>query len=52
MADPTSRPQDFKDKRVLILGMGNTGGDVADALVGVASSVAISHNRGAVIVSD
>jgi dimethylaniline monooxygenase (N-oxide forming) len=45
------RSEEFRGRRVVVLGLGNTGGDVADALVGIASSVTLSHNRGAVIVS-
>lgn len=44
------RPEGFDGKKVLILGLGNTGGDIADVLVGHASSISISHNHGAVIV--
>ncbi|KAF7558843.1 hypothetical protein G7046_g5305 [Stylonectria norvegica] len=44
------RPEAFDGKRVIILGLGNTGGDIADLLVGHASSVSISHSRGAIII--
>ncbi|KAH7322739.1 flavin monooxygenase-like protein [Stachybotrys elegans] len=40
----------FTGKRVVIVGLGNTGGDIADDLIGHASSISISHNRGAVIM--
>jgi dimethylaniline monooxygenase (N-oxide forming) len=45
------RAEDFDGMRVVIVGLGNTGGDIADDLVGHASSISISHNRGAVIVT-
>lgn len=32
------------------MGLGNTGSDIADALVGHASEISISHHHGAVIV--
>lgn len=36
---------------MLLVGLGNTTGDVADSLVGVADSVYIAHNHGAYVVS-
>ena len=48
-ADST-RPELYKGKRVLLVGLGNTSGDLADNLVGVASSVHIAHSHGAYIV--
>lgn len=36
--------------RVVVLGLGNTGGDICDALIGHASSIYVSHNHGAVVV--
>lgn len=46
-----SRPEDFRGKRVVLVGLGNSSGDISDSLCNVAASVSISHNRGAVIVS-
>ncbi|KAJ3534390.1 hypothetical protein NM208_g7560 [Fusarium decemcellulare] len=43
------RPEAFDGKRVIVLGLGNTGSDVADTLIGHASSVFISHNHGALV---
>ena len=45
------RPQDFEGKDVLVLGLGNTGADVAVSLVGHARQVYISHRHGTYIVS-
>lgn len=45
-----SRPEVFSGKKVIVLGLGNTGGDIVDALTGSASSVFIAHNNGAVVV--
>ena len=36
--------------KVVILGLGNTGADICDALIGHASSIYASHNNGAVVV--
>lgn len=47
-----SRPEAFAGLRVVIAGLGNTGSDVADALVGHASNIALSHHHGAVIVRE
>ncbi|KAJ2978280.1 hypothetical protein NQ176_g3902 [Zarea fungicola] len=41
------RPSDYAGKRVVVLGMGNTSADIANALVGIASEVYLSHSRGA-----
>lgn len=35
---------------VVVVGLGNTGGDIANVLVGHASTISIAHNHGAVIV--
>jgi len=45
------RAEPFKNQNVLVLGLGNTGGDIVHALVGMASTVSIAHNHGAAIVS-
>ncbi|KAG9251174.1 flavin monooxygenase-like protein [Emericellopsis atlantica] len=44
------RPHDYAGKRVLLLGLGNTSGDIAHALVPHASSICIAHHRGALIM--
>ncbi|KAL6414436.1 FAD/NAD(P)-binding domain-containing protein [Ilyonectria robusta] len=44
------RPDSFVGENVVILGLGNTGNDVAEELVGKAASVAIAHNHGAVVL--
>ncbi|KAH7157356.1 flavin monooxygenase-like protein [Dactylonectria estremocensis] len=44
------RPKLFKGKKVVVVGMGNTGADTAAALCGVADKVYISHNHGALIM--
>lgn len=44
------RPSDYAGKRVVVLGMGNTSADIANALVGIASEVYLSHSRGAHVV--
>ncbi|KFA67783.1 hypothetical protein S40285_04500 [Stachybotrys chlorohalonatus IBT 40285] len=44
------RADAFRDMHVVIVGLGNTGGDIADDLIGHASSISISHKRGAVIM--
>ncbi|ATY59071.1 dimethylaniline monooxygenase 2 [Cordyceps militaris] len=41
------RASDYAGKRVIVVGMGNTSADIASELVGVASEVYLSHNRGA-----
>ncbi|KND92990.1 Dimethylaniline monooxygenase [N-oxide-forming] 3 [Tolypocladium ophioglossoides CBS 100239] len=43
------RPGAFAGMKVVVLGLGNTGGDICDALVGHASSIYLSHNNGAVV---
>ncbi|KAL7938595.1 flavin monooxygenase-like protein [Trichoderma chlorosporum] len=44
------KPEAFAGQRVVIVGLGNTGSDVADALVGHASQISISHHHGAIVV--
>jgi dimethylaniline monooxygenase (N-oxide forming) len=44
-------PEPFKGKTVVVVGMGNTGPDIACDLVGHASKVYLSHRRGHAIVS-
>ncbi|KAI5459674.1 FAD/NAD(P)-binding domain-containing protein [Mariannaea sp. PMI_226] len=44
------RPELFKGKKVVIVGMGNTGADTAAALVDVADNVSISHKHGAFVL--
>lgn len=44
------RPQAFDGQRVIVVGLGNSGGDTVDALIGHASHISLSHNgRGIVI---
>ena len=45
-----SRPESFKDKRVLVVGLGNTGADTIHSLRGIASKIYVSHSHGAYIV--
>ncbi|ETR98328.1 FAD/NAD(P)-binding domain-containing protein [Trichoderma reesei RUT C-30] len=44
------KPEAFAGQRVVVVGLGNTGSDIADALVGHASNISISHHHGAVIM--
>ena len=46
-----TRPKEFTDENVIVVGMGHTGVDVTDALIGHAASISISHNSGAIVVS-
>ncbi|XXG95325.1 hypothetical protein Hte_001586 [Hypoxylon texense] len=43
-------PEAFKGKKVVVVGVGSTAGDVINELVPVASQVYASHRRGALIV--
>ncbi len=43
-------PDDLRGKRVLVLGIGNSGSDIACDLVGVASEVFLASRRGAHII--
>lgn len=45
-----TRPGLFKGKRVLVVGLGNTGADTIECLREYASKVYISHAHGAYIV--
>lgn len=45
------KPDGFKDKKVIIVGMANTASDIATDLAPHASKVYISHRRGVVIAS-
>ncbi|KAK9419667.1 hypothetical protein SUNI508_07153 [Seiridium unicorne] len=42
--------EDYKDKKVVVVGIGSTAGDVIGELIPVASKVYASHRRGIVIV--
>lgn len=44
-------PEPFQEKKVLVVGMGNTGPDIACDLVGHASNIHLSHRKGHAIVS-
>ncbi|KAH7390983.1 dimethylaniline monooxygenase 2 [Phaeosphaeria sp. MPI-PUGE-AT-0046c] len=41
------RPADFSDKRVMVVGFGNSAADTATQLVGVASKIYLAHRHGA-----
>ncbi|KAJ3958699.1 hypothetical protein N0V92_004689 [Colletotrichum tropicale] len=43
------RPEEFKGKRVLVIGFGNSGADTAASLIGHAKKIYISHREGAYI---
>lgn len=43
-------PEDFKGRRVLLVGLGNTGADIAVTLVGHADRIYASHRAGSLIV--
>lgn len=45
------KPEQFKGKRVMVVGFGNTAADTATQLANVAEKVYISHRNGARIVS-
>ncbi|VUC25460.1 unnamed protein product [Clonostachys rosea] len=49
-AQAFKRAEDFKDRRVLLVGLGNTVGDIAQSLSGTASEIYLSHERGALIL--
>lgn len=50
-SDHLNSPELFKDKRVLVVGLGNTGADTATGLVGHASEIYLSYRHGSYIVS-
>lgn len=50
-ANSSVRPKRFVGKRVLVVGLGNTGADIAMDLVGHAREVYVSHRQGTYIVS-
>lgn len=45
------KPEDFRGKRVVVVGFGNTAADTATALANVAQKVYIAHRNGARMVS-
>ncbi|WPH03114.1 Monooxygenase aurF [Acrodontium crateriforme] len=45
------RPEDWKDKRVVVVGLGNTGPDTAVDLIGHASDIWLSHRKGNAVFS-
>ena len=45
------RPEDFTGQKVMVVGIGNTGADVASDLVGVAEKIYVSHRGGQNILS-
>ncbi|KAF2460027.1 flavin monooxygenase-like protein [Lineolata rhizophorae] len=44
------RPDDFVGKKVLIVGLGNTGADTATSLIGYAEEIFIAHREGTIIL--
>ncbi|PTB44171.1 hypothetical protein M441DRAFT_186554 [Trichoderma asperellum CBS 433.97] len=44
------KPEAFDGQKVVVVGLGNSGGDIVDALIGHASHISLSHNGGAVIM--
>ncbi|KAF9871816.1 dimethylaniline monooxygenase 2 [Colletotrichum karsti] len=44
------RPEAFAGKRVLVVGLGNSGADTAVSLIGQASKIYLSHRDGAIIL--
>ncbi|KAJ0362175.1 hypothetical protein COL26b_013433 [Colletotrichum chrysophilum] len=44
------RPEEFKGKRVLVVGFGNSGADTAVSLIGHAKNIYISHREGAYVI--
>jgi dimethylaniline monooxygenase (N-oxide forming) len=44
------RPEALDGQRVVVVGLGNSGSDIVDALIGHASHISLSHNGGAIIV--
>jgi cation diffusion facilitator CzcD-associated flavoprotein CzcO len=51
LTDHGDRPELYKGKRVLVVGVSNTGADAAAALCGHAEKVWISHSHGVIVVS-
>lgn len=45
------RPELYKGKKVLVVGLGNTGADTAAALRGHANKISVSRRHGAYVVS-
>lgn len=48
---PNFSPEYYKGKKVIVVGLGNTGLDTAVSLVGTADKVYVSHRGPAAIVS-
>lgn len=46
------KPENFRGKRVMVVGFGNTAADTATALADVAQKVYIAHRNGARLVSN
>jgi dimethylaniline monooxygenase (N-oxide forming) len=44
------RPEDFKGKTVLVIGIGNSSADISTSLVGHAAGIYLSHRHGANLV--
>jgi cation diffusion facilitator CzcD-associated flavoprotein CzcO len=45
------RPTDFEGKKVLVVGLANTGADTATQLMGHAHKIYVSHRHGTYVVS-
>lgn len=45
-----TKPKRFEGKRVVVVGLGNSGADISTSLVGYAKVVYVSHRAGAYIV--
>ncbi|KAK2770642.1 dimethylaniline monooxygenase 2 [Colletotrichum kahawae] len=50
MATATISPENFKGKRVLVVGFGNSGADTAVSLIGHAKKIYLSHREGAYVI--
>ncbi|KIX01095.1 uncharacterized protein Z518_10161 [Rhinocladiella mackenziei CBS 650.93] len=44
------RPSDYKDKRVMVVSIGNSAADTSTSLVGIAKKIFLSHRHGAYIL--
>ncbi|RMZ77703.1 hypothetical protein DV738_g4246, partial [Chaetothyriales sp. CBS 135597] len=44
------RPSDFKNKRVIVVGIGNSAADTSTSLVGIADKIYLSHRHGVLLM--
>ncbi|KAF2097362.1 FAD/NAD(P)-binding domain-containing protein [Rhizodiscina lignyota] len=44
------RPEDYRNKRVLVLGFANTAGDTATELIGIAHTIYVAHRQGILVL--